>query len=364
MTSLPRIKVLINGLHAKSGGGVTYLRNILPHFADDARISWHLLLSESQLKLFPEIDPRITLHAPETPSGMKGLLIWEQLRLPRLAKEWEIDVTFSPANYGPLFAPKPVILLRNALAVGEEDKRWDKRLYWAVLSAVTWASIKTAKEVIAVSAYTRDAVAKTEAKRVKIIHHGVSQDFSPAPPVNAGPPFLLAVGDLYIQKNLHNLIEALARLKGDFPDLRLKLAGKPIDADYAARLKESVARLGLSADVEFLDGVNSETLRQLYRDCAVFVFPSTVETFGNPLVEAMASGAVIASSNRAAMPEILGEAGLYFNPEDSAEIAEKISRLLNDEQLRGDLKAKALARAKDFSWAKTAKLTADLLLKL
>jgi glycosyltransferase involved in cell wall biosynthesis len=358
----PSLRVLINGLHAKSGGGVTYLREILPHFAADTRVSWHLLLSESQLQLFPEIDSRITLHAPETPSGMKGLLIWEQLRLPRLAKEWGIDVTFSPANYGPLFAPKPVILLRNALAVGEEDKRWDKRLYWAVLAAVTWLSIKTAKKIIAVSAYTRDAIAKSDAERVKIIHHGVSESFSPGLGAYAQPPFLLAVGDLYIQKNLHGLIEAFARLKKDFPDLRLKLAGRPIDADYAARLKTSVARLGLSAEVEFLGGVSSEALRELYRHSAVFVFPSTVETFGNPLVEAMACGAVIASSNRAAMPEILGEAGLYFNPDDPAEMAEIIARLLKDQALRAQLKAKALARAKDFSWAKTAKLTADILL--
>jgi glycosyltransferase involved in cell wall biosynthesis len=363
MTNSPRIRVLINGLHAKSGGGVTYLRNILPHFAADERISWHLLLGENQLKLFPDLDPRVTLHALDVPVGMKGLLVWEQLRLPRLAKEWGIDVTFSPANYGPLFAPNPVILLRNALAVGEEDRRWDKRIYWAVLSAVTWLSLKTAKKIIAVSAYTREALAKNQGQKVKVIHHGVSEDFSPASAALSAPPYLLAVGDLYIQKNLHRLIAAFAIIKDQFPELSLKLAGRPIDADYASRLKNDVAKLDLGEKVEFLGGVNFETLRELYRNCAVFVFPSTVETFGNPLVEAMACGAVIASSNRTAMPEILADAGLYFNPDDSAEMAGILSRLLTDMDLRNKLKAKALIRAQDFSWAKTAKLTADILLK-
>ena len=137
----------------------------------------------------------------------------------------------------------------------------------------------------------------------------------------------------------------MARLKPDHPGLTLKIAGRPIDDDYFQELKLKVAEEKLDGEIEFLGGVPSQDLVGLYRRCGVFVFPSTVETFGNPLVEAMACGAPIACSNTAAMPEAVGDAAEFFDPGNVENMAVVISRLLEDEDLRQDLSQKALKRA-------------------
>jgi glycosyltransferase involved in cell wall biosynthesis len=126
-------------------------------------------------------------------------------------------------------------------------------------------------------------------------------------------------------------------------------------------LRKIVKRQGLHEQVEFLGQVSPDELAGLYRRCAVFVFPSSVETFGNPLVEAMASGAPIASSNSAAMPEVVGDAALFFDPADVGGMAATLDRLLEDAELRRELGARALANSGDFSWPKTAARTLDVL---
>jgi glycosyltransferase involved in cell wall biosynthesis len=93
----------------------------------------------------------------------------------------------------------------------------------------------------------------------------------------------------------------------------------------------------------------------------VFVFPSTIETFGHPLVEAMASGAPVASSNRTAMPEILGDAGQYFDPLDAAGMADAIVRIIEEPGLADALGERGRRQAKRFSWRRSARLTADVL---
>ena len=113
--------------------------------------------------------------------------------------------------------------------------------------------------------------------------------------------------------------------------------------------------------VEFLGEQTTEELVELYQSCALFVFPSTVETFGNPLVEAMACGTPIASSNSAAMPEILGDAARYFQPLDAKDMGDTIINLLDNERDRRALILNSLARARRFSWQKTATKTAEII---
>ena len=95
--------------------------------------------------------------------------------------------------------------------------------------------------------------------------------------------------------------------------------------------------------------------------CDIFVFPSVVETFGNPLLEAMSAGAPIACSKTAAMPEVIDDAGLLFDPNDADDIAAKIERLLMDADLRRMLGEKALLRSQQFTWERTAHQTAHVL---
>lgn len=362
-----RVRVLLNALHAKSGGGVTYLRNMLPRLATDPRLELHLFLHETQFDLFEPLDDRIRLHLLDFRPGFWRLLVWEQLSLPIVARVMAAEVTFSPANFGPLFAPRPVILLRNALAVAGSEPRFTKRLYWALLGVMTAISLVSSRRAIAVSDYARRTLTfhlpRRILRRVQIVHHGIDQAFTPGPASIGGRRFLLVVADIYVQKNLHTLIAALARIRSENPEILLRIAGQRLDHGYFHTLEKAIAENGLENNVEFLGYRGAPELIELYRSCAAFVFPSTAETFGNPLAEAMACGAPIASSNAAAMPEVAGDAAVFFDPLDSAAMAEAILRILRDAEFARLLSARGLARARQFSWELTAQRTADVLIE-
>ncbi|MBT5938941.1 MAG: glycosyltransferase family 4 protein [Rhodospirillaceae bacterium] len=359
-----RIRVLVNGIHAKSGGGVTYLRNILPLLAKDPELEIHLFLHRDQFELFGTLDERIRLHLLRFNNGFFANLIWEQCALPILARIMSVDVTVSPANFGPLFAPAQIIMLRNSLAVAGKETRPIKRLYWAGLTIMTALSLLTCRRAIAVSDYARKALTfglgDKFQRKVTVVHHGVSEVFEANPNVER-KNYLLTVSDIYVQKNIHTLIRALVKIRKKYPDIVLKIAGKAVDQGYLAELHSVLDQAQLRDAVEFLGEKNAEELKHLYQECKLFVFPSTVETFGNPLVEAMACAAPIVSSNTAAMPEVLGAAGYYFDPLDAQDMAESIIKLLEDDEIRRKLGEIAYQRAQLFSRKATTDKTAEVI---
>ena len=152
----PRTRVLFNGLHSRSGGGLTYLSNILPLMARDCDIELHVCVHEDQVKRLPENLEDITVHALSFRQGFWRLQMHEQIDVPRLAKSIGADVTFSPANYGPLLAPRSVILLRNALSVAFVERRLGKLGYWVLVYLATFLSLLVSKKAIAVSEYARN----------------------------------------------------------------------------------------------------------------------------------------------------------------------------------------------------------------
>jgi glycosyltransferase involved in cell wall biosynthesis len=353
----PALRVAINAVHSKTGGGLTYLRNVVPLLALEPGLELHLYAAADTLALLAPIEVRVRVHEIAPWRGRVAEALWEQIRLPALLREQRIDVTFSPANFAPIAAPRPVVLLRNALSVIGRERRPSMMLYWALLALATWVSLLRCRRAIAVSDYARRTIAGPWRNRVSVVPHGVALAFRPGN--EPREDFILAVADLYTQKNLHRLIEAFARIKVTRPKLELHIAGRRVDESYARTLETAVARLGLDRSVRFLGVVAPDALVALYRRCAVFVFPSTVETFGNPLVEAMASGAPIACARAAAMPEILGDAGVYFNPDDTEDMERTIEALLKDEGARQRIAVRGLERARRFSWATTAHATAQ-----
>jgi len=354
-----RLRVAVDAVHSKTGGGLTYLRNVLPLLAAEPDLELHLFAPADIAELLAPLDPRIQRHLVAPWRGRLPEALWEQLCLPPLLRAARIDVTFAPANFAPIAAPRPVVLLRNALGVIGRERRPTLMAYWAVLAVATWASLLRCRRAIAVSDYARRTIAGPLRGRVTVVPHGVSGVFGPG--AEAREPFLLAVADLYTQKNLHTLIDAFAALRAARPGLELRIAGRRVDEDYARSLERQVERLGLTESVRFIGVVAPEALAALYRRCAVFVFPSTVETFGNPLVEAMACGAAVACAHAAAMPEVLDDAGVYFDPDDASDMARAIAELMDDEDLRRRCAERGVARAKTFSWAAAARSTAQVL---
>jgi glycosyltransferase involved in cell wall biosynthesis len=354
------LRVLVNGIHAKSGGGLSYLRALLPLLAADGRLSLTLLIHRKQRELFQPLPAGIAVEMIDLAPGQLRELVWEQLRLPGLARRLGAEMVFSPANFGPLAIRSQVIVLHNDVSVAKFETRLSKKVYWAALKALTLMSLARVRRAVAVSAYAADRLSFGHAalrRKIAVVHHGVVPAFAPDPSVPR-EGFVLAVSDIYVQKNLHTLVRALALL----PGVELRVAGQVLDGWYHAEIVRQAEALGVADRIRFLGRVGVDDLVALYRRCAAFVFPSTVETFGMPLAEAMACGAPIACSNSAAMPEVVGDgAALLFNPLDDKDMAEAIGRLLADRPLAAALGARAQERARDFSWPRAARAVADVL---
>jgi glycosyltransferase involved in cell wall biosynthesis len=361
-TRCGRYRILVNAIHARAGGGFTYLQNLLPLLAAEPDLELHLIPPLDQRAAFGALSPAIHVHDTTMPRSWCPLLIWEQLVLPFVAWRIGFDAVFSPANFAPLLLPAQVIVIQNAVTVGEHEDRLGKQIYWLTLRLMTVLSLLIVRRAIAVSQYVADTAAPSFRRAViSIVHHGVAADFSPAPPMPVSGTYLLAVADLYVQKNLDRLIEAFATVRRRYPAVTLRIAGTEIDKEYAATLYRRVAALDLGDAVVFVGRRTIAELVELYRGCALFVFPSSVESFGMPLLEAMACGAPVVASHASAIPEIAGGAALLCDPINPRDIAEKILRVLDDPALRGSLRERSLTRAKDFSWADCASRTADVL---
>ena len=360
--------MLINAIHAKTGGGVTHLRNILPFLAEDGRLEIHLFLHASQFERFAPLHEGVRAHLFEFREGFFRTLFWEQIVVPIMARAMRADVTFSPANYGPILAPNSVIMLRNVLSVVGRERRLSKRAYWVGLALMTVISLLRSRHAIAVSDYALRTLTfglrRIFPGRLSVVYHGVDPVFTPPPPGARRERYLLAVGDIYVQKNFHTLIDALSLVRVRHPDVTLRIAGRRVDEGYYSEVMDRVAARGLEDAVAFLGPVARDHLSELYRHCALLVFPSTAESFGHPLVEAMASGTAVASSDRSVMPEILGDAGCYFDPLNPRLIADGIIRVLDEPGLAEDLAGKGRRRVERFSWANSARRTADILARV
>ncbi|HEY2846662.1 MAG TPA: glycosyltransferase family 1 protein [Pyrinomonadaceae bacterium] len=167
--------------------------------------------------------------------------------------------------------------------------------------------------------------------------------------------FILGIGSVQPRKNLARLIEAYASLaiKGDLPPLILggRLAWLYRDSVRA------VERFGVGDKVKFIGFVPDEDLPRLYSAATVFVYPSFFEGFGLPPLEAMACGTPVITGDRTSLPEVVGDAGIMIDPYDVTAIAGAMERLLTDANLRSEMSARGIERAKTFSWEKTARET-------
>ncbi len=128
---------------------------------------------------------------------------------------------------------------------------------------------------------------------------------------------------------------------------------------YEQELSDLAAELGVAGDLRLPEPLSGPDLDGLYALAAAVVVPSLYEGFGLPVLEAMARGVPVASSDRASLPEVAGTAALLFDPQDAGQLRDAVQRVLTDHELRARLRAAGRARAASFSWRRTAELTAD-----
>jgi glycosyltransferase involved in cell wall biosynthesis len=167
--------------------------------------------------------------------------------------------------------------------------------------------------------------------------------------------FWLSVGTLEPRKNLRRLLRAVARLPGDRP---LVMAGGRGWLEEG--LESFVSELGLADRVRVLGYVDDDTLAWLYANCFAFAYPSLVEGFGLPVLEAMGLGAAVVTSNRSSLPEVAGDGALVVDPEDEDALRHALGRLDTEPALRDGLRTRAIERARFFSWDAAARRTLAL----
>jgi glycosyltransferase involved in cell wall biosynthesis len=250
-----------------------------------------------------------------------------------------------------------------AFLVHPETHLRSNRLY---LAAMLPRYVAAATLVVADSEATRrDVLARFRVApdKVRVVPLGVEPAFAPVALAEARAlvarrhgltaPYLLSVGTLEPRKNLRGLVAAYRALLQRHSDLPL-LAIAGAEGWLYGDLYRLVQREGLAGRVRFLGRVADADLPALYSAAAAFVYPSLYEGFGLPPLEALACGTPVVCSNRSSLPEVVGDAALLVDPTDAGALAGALARLLADEPLRRELRARGLARAARFTWERTA----------
>lgn len=224
---------------------------------------------------------------------------------------------------------------------------------------------RRASAIFCVSDFTASEVQKylhTPRSRIYVTRPGLDAKWNSNPPLHKEPdglPYFLYVGNIKPNKNLKTLLRAFRQIMDQIPH-RLVIVGKMSNMntvdDAVVREAES-----LSSRVHLTGEVGDELLRQYYRGADFFVFPSLYEGFGLPLLEAMGMGCPILSSNASALPEVAADAALYFNSQDSGDLAEKLLQIASDPALRAGLVERGFLRLKAFSYQDCAAQTAEVL---
>lgn len=196
-------------------------------------------------------------------------------------------------------------------------------------------------------------------ERISVVYPGIDRgQFCPAstePAESGSRPYILCVAGSDPTKNVETLVEAFGRLPRPLRNAYdLMLAG---DMRRRIDIRERVGQLGIDAQTRFIGVVDEAQLVTLYQRATVFVFPSRYEGFGLPVLEAMACGCPVISSNASSLPEVVGEAALLANPSDAGEFLDQLVRVLTDQRLRQSLREKGLERAAWFSWEGMARET-------
>jgi len=302
----------------------------------------------------------------------------EQILMPFYLWREKLNLIHFPHFNVPLLTPcKFVVTIHDLILTHFPTRRattlapiiyWLKNLAYRI---VIFGAIKRAQKIITVSEFTKQDLVtqfKVLPSRIAVTYEGVANlakgrdslfiakldNQETLKQYHIADNFLLYVGNAYPHKNLEFLLRVFVKLLVRKPDLRLVLIGK--EDYFYNRVKDYARTLNIwqkenaNSSVIFPGYVSDAQLEILYQEARVYIFPSLYEGFGLPPLEAMARSCPVLSSNRASLPEILGEAALYFDPEDENDLLEKTWKIINEKELRNNLVTKGLVQIKKYSW--------------
>jgi glycosyltransferase involved in cell wall biosynthesis len=289
--------------------------------------------------------------------------LWTQLRLSGELRRYPPDLLFIPSHVIPLVCAVPAVV-----TIHDVGYLWNRSAYrplaWVLLHLGTILNARKARLIVADSEATAADLAhhfSVPREKVRVAYLGgpvVDPDRLPEPaPRQLSRPsrFFLFVGTLHRRKNLSRLLRAFARVRQSSNDqIGLVIAGA--DGAGAASLRVLADRLGIAGAVSWVGYVSEAERRALFAEAMAFVFPSLYEGFGLPVLEAMAWGTPVISSNASSLPEVVGSAGLLVDPLDVDELATAMLRVLDEPGLRSRLVEAGLARASQFTWDRCAEV--------
>ena len=297
--------------------------------------------------------------------------VWfEQAGFPRAVRRIGADVAHVPYWGGPLRCAAPVVVtIHDLIPLLLPAYRGDWRVQ-AYMRLVAASARRAAVVLTDSEASRRDILAhlRVSPERVRTVYLAADEAYRPQPPaaveavrqrLGLPPRYVLYLGGFDARKNLQGVFAAFARVAARVPDARLVVAGRlpARDTPFTPDPRRLAREAGVEDRTVFAGWVDEADKPALYAGADVFLFPSRYEGFGLPPLEAMACGTPVIASDAASLPEIVGDAGLLYQPDDWAGMGEGLLAILTDAAMRAALAEKALAQARKFSWARTAEET-------
>lgn len=288
----------------------------------------------------------------------------EQAEIPWLARRLRLDLLHSPYYVKPYALPVPSVTTVYDITPALYPQYLPSSRARVAYELSARLAVETSAALLTLSAAARrDMIARFDARpdRIHVTLPAVDGRFRPCSEADiAATRQRLGLPDSYIlylginkpHKNLVRLVEAFGSIARALPDVSIVLAGRR-DPRYPEAMHQAMA-MRLARRVVLVDDVPEADLPALYSGAALFVFPSLYEGFGFPVLEAMACGVPVVTTNTSSLPEVAGDAALLVPPDDTRLLAQSMSVVLQDGRLWNRLRAASLARAREFSWAKTA----------
>lgn len=347
-------------------GVSVYTSCLLAHFQSVANETtrFKIFLKNNPLPSLPKENKYYSYHV------ISPRFMWSQIGLPfHLYMKNEVEVFFAPAHYAPRFCPVPVVVTVHDLSYFYyPDEFLKKDLY--TLTEWTKYSVNNAQKIIAVSKTTKKDVMKfynVPEEKIEVVYNGY--DKSAKFKVQSSnllmklklkeKKYILYVGTLQPRKNLPVLINAFVKFSKTYTDYKLVFVGKK--GWLYDEIFKTIRALKLEDTVIIPGYLPDEEVKELYKNAMCFVLPSLYEGFGIPILEAMSHGCPVISSFSSSLPEIGGDACLYFDPKNSDDLFDDLIRLTENESLRKDFTKKGYERVKQFSWKKCGEETLNVI---
>jgi glycosyltransferase involved in cell wall biosynthesis len=352
--------VNLSNLLFNSTGISNYTKNLFPYLKS---INPILLSSEIHSEFNCHLIPN-NLTSSQGSKGHFNRLIWTQFQLPKIYRELKSQLLFSPIPEAPLFSHCHSVVMVHDFIPLRFPKRFSPltpyhRYYVPQV-------LNQAEHIICNSQSTVQDIIRfchiSANKITPILLAYDSNHFRPLEESKArsqNPPYFLYIGRHDPYKNISRLISAFANMPSNH-EYELWLAG-PSDDRYTPALKKQVQELGITNQVKFLDYLPYDELPKIISGAIALVFPSLWEGFGLPVLESMACGTPVITSNLSSLPEVAGDAAILIDPYKVEEITDAMQAIANDSGLRSHLSQLGLARASQFSWEKTGRETVEVL---